>query len=362
MTRQTSATINLHALKQNLKLLQSTAPGSKTVAVVKADAYGNGATAVAKALSPHVSMFAVAIHSEAISLRDTGITLPILILQGPHEASEVEDTISYNLHWMMHNDSQFEWLAASEISAQEYASHLWVKFDSGMHRLGFPIASVNDVLAKHKAFISPETVVSTHLACADEANKAHANKQISSFLSAVEHANLRLSIANSAGVMAHNDARQAFNRLGIAMFGASPFDNPEHGSALQCVMSLHTQIIALRHIPKGDTVGYGATWKAERDSVIATVGIGYADGYPRHAPIGTPAICQNKRIELIGRVSMDMLTFDVTDLAEVALLDEVELWGEQLSINEVAKYVGTIPYELMTRISQRVPRVYVDET
>lgn len=360
MSRQTFAHINLVALKDNLHALQALSPNSTNIAVIKADAYGNGAIACAKAISADVDMFAVAIYEEALTLRGAGLEQPILILQGPHQAAELTTTLSHNLHWVFHDDLQFEWLRASNINLQDFAAHLWIKFDTGMHRLGFAIERFSEIMKKHQDLISDKTVISTHLACADEKNTEHANQQLSLFLKAVNDTKLRLSIANSAATMEHQTARQDFNRLGIALYGSSPFSDASQGIKLKAVMSLTAKIIGLRRIPKGDSVGYGATWIAPRESLIATVALGYADGYPRHAPSGTPAICRGQRIALVGRVSMDMLTFDVSNLEKVELFDEVELWGEQLCINEVASFVGTIGYELMTRVSYRVPRIYID--
>jgi alanine racemase len=361
MTRQTTATIALASLQANLDMLKALSPNSKTVAVVKADAYGNGAIEVSGFMEQDVDMFAVAIVEEALGLRTAGISAPILILQGPHEADELNLTFTHNLHWMLHNYQQLDWLKASEFNASQYADHLWFKFDTGMHRLGFAINDFQRLLHEYAEYITQQTVIATHLACADETDTRHVRQQIQQFLNEVTQSGLPLSIANSAGAIALTDARQAYNRLGIALYGSSPFDADNPQINLQTVMSLKAKVIGLRTIPAGDSVGYGATWIAKRSSIIATVAIGYADGYPRHAPSGTPAICRSQRISLVGRVSMDMLTFDVTDVAEVAIGDEVELWGQRLSINEVANYVGTIGYELMTRVSARVPRIYDHE-
>jgi alanine racemase len=149
--------------------------------------------------------------------------------------------------------------------------------------------------------------------------------------------------------------------MGISLFGSSPFEGNEIKPDLKPVMRLLSQVIAIREIEVGESVGYGDTWVAKRSTSIATVAIGYADGYPRHAPIGTPALFNGQRAGLVGRVSMDMLTFDVTDIKDITLGMEVELWGKNLAINEIASHVGTIGYELMTRISKRVPRVYIGE-
>ncbi|WP_395340463.1 alanine racemase [Ningiella sp. W23] len=380
--RHTYARIDLNALTYNLTLLKAYSPSSRVVAVVKADSYGHGAIQVARHIEDDVDMFAVAFIDEALDLREAGISKPILILQGPHQAHELKLTFSENLHWMVHNRAQLAWLGELK-ERSSLGAHLWLKFDTGMHRLGFPIEDFEKIIAENTSVINRHSVIATHLACADEPNNSHAATQISSFLDKAKAHGFALSIANSAGAIEHKDAKQDYNRIGITLYGSSPFPSdyklprlPELPSELSKTMSsdkqnnsitrptlkpamtLVAKVVAIRHIPKGDTVGYGATWQAQRQTTIATVSIGYADGYPRHAPSGTPAYCKGQRIKLVGRVSMDMLTFDVTDHSNIDLFDEVELWGEHVSVNEVAEHVGTIGYELMTRISSRVKRKY----
>lgn len=363
MSRKTLANIDLKALHENLDILISLAQGSKIVAVVKANAYGNGAVEVARSIESKVDVLAVAFLEEALELSTAGITKPILILQGPHEEGEFEQKSQTPLIWMLHSEWQ---LKAYQKHLQNNAAfsqrnNAWLKFDSGMHRLGLPLNQLQDLLTSYKAIVNSNTVLVTHLANADEPRQGDAIAQIDRFLSTAQKANLPLCIANSAGNIRFAQARQDYVRLGIAMYGSTPFQANDNPIDLQAVMSLESSIMSLRTIPKGDAVGYGSTWRAARESKIATVALGYADGYPRHAPTSTPAWCNGRRIPLVGRVSMDMLTFDVTDLEEVAVGDSVQLWGKDLAINDVAEHIGTIGYELMTRISQRVPRRYLPE-
>ncbi|MDT0595357.1 alanine racemase [Glaciecola petra] len=369
MSRPTSAFIDLSALKENLKMLselhQKNADGSqsvgaktpKIIAVVKANAYGNGAIEVAQAIESRVDLLAIAFAHEALELREAGITKPILVLQGPHQLVDLSLTFSHNLYWMLHTDWQAEALSAF-FAEQNKSSQTWFKFDTGMHRLGFGLDDFDRVQHTYKSLWQANTVVCSHLACADEVIQQHAQQQIDKFLQNVEDSDYPRCIANSATHVRFTNARQDYVRLGIAMYGSTPFTAEDSPITLAPVMHFESQIIALRTIPKGDAVGYGATWQAKRESVIATVALGYADGYPRHAPTGTPAYCNGQTIPLVGRVSMDMLTFDVTDLTAVAIGDTVQLWGDKMPINQVADHVGTIGYELMTRVSARVPRVY----
>lgn len=367
MGRPTIATINLSALKQNLLHLTTLAGSSKIVAVVKADAYGNGAIEVSQAIENYVDLLAVAFIDEAIVLRQAGIKKRILILQGPHQESDFLMGEQSNIIWMMH--SQWQLQAYNAFIAKNLHgcnskdnnedAKAWFKFDTGMHRLGLPIQEFENVISDYPLLFNKYSVIVTHLACADEPVQQHAIAQISSFIDKVKDSGLPLCIANSAASARFANARQDYVRLGIAMYGSSPFQASDDPLSLAAVMHVDSEIIALRTIPKGDTVGYGGTWHAPRESVIATVALGYADGYPRHAPTGTPAWCNGQRISLVGRVSMDMLTFDVTDIPEVSIGDAVQLWGDKLPINEVAEHIGTIGYELMTRLSQRVPRRYI---
>ena len=360
MGRPTQALIDIDAVHHNLDLLTNMASKSKVIAVVKADAYGNGAVQISQSIEYKVDLFAVAFVSEAIELRAAGITKKILILQGPHQPEDLIHTQAADLIWLLHSEWQLDCYSNYYHGNKLDSTHsAWLKFDTGMHRLGFPLHELSSILNKHNDIFNSQTVIVTHLACADEPNSLHAEKQINDFLGEVEQRGNPMCIANSATNARFPQARQDYVRLGISLYGSTPF--PEKINKienLKPVMQLESQVIALRTIPKGDSVGYGATWQAKRTSKIATVAIGYADGYPRHAPTGTPAWCNGANIALVGRVSMDMLTFDVTDLEQVSIGDKVQLWGEHLLINKVAEHIDTIGYELMTRISKRVPRIY----
>ncbi|MBF7074013.1 alanine racemase [Glaciecola sp. MH2013] len=358
MARQTRAIINLSALEDNYEAMCAHAPNSKQVVVVKANAYGNGAVEVAKKLDAKASMFAVAFLDEVFELREAGIESPILVLQGPHEEHECELTKHLNVVWMLHLEQQLNWVNKRIENGELTDDRHWVKFDTGMHRLGLPCAEYDELAKAYPHIFSANTVITTHLARADEPEIDDALTRTQSFLTLMANRHQHFSIANSAGNIALPSAALDYNRMGISLYGSSPFENKQIVPNLKTVMTLESQVIAIREIDEGEAVGYGATWVAKRASRIATVALGYADGYPRHAPSGTPAYFDGHIAKLVGRVSMDMLTFDVTDLDTVEVGTRVELWGEKLNINDVAKFVGTIAYELMTRVSARVPRVY----
>jgi alanine racemase len=359
LARYTHATIDLDALQHNFMSMSRCSPNSKQVVVVKADAYGNGAVAVATCLQNQVDMFAVAFIDEVFELRDAGITQPILVLQGPHQEQECELTKTLNIVWMLHAEQQLNWINKRIKNRELSNMHHWVKFDTGMHRLGFMLEDYARLHEDYAYIFHPKTVIATHLATADEPEKKASLCAIHQFLNVMADRHSCLSIANSAANICLPESANTWNRMGISLYGSTPFENHEVSVSLKPVMQLNSDVIALREIASGESVGYGATWTASKPSVIATVAIGYADGYPRHAPIGTPALFDGLAGELVGRVSMDMLTFDVTHIESVEIGTKVELWGKNLPINEIAKHVGTVGYELMTRVSKRVPRKFL---
>jgi alanine racemase len=340
--------------------MSSLSANSQQVVVIKADAYGNGAIQVATELASQVSMFAVAFLDEVYELRQAGITQEILVLQGPYDKSECLLTNELNIVWMIHNRKQMSMLHDALRYKQITKNNHWIKFDTGMHRLGLMPDEFERCQAEYPRLFHSQTVIATHLSAADEPLKNSVNVQLDRFTTMLSKTDYMLSIANSAANIHLKEARQHWNRMGISLYGSSPFEGKEIQPDLQPVMRLVSEVIATRIIDVGESVGYGDTWVAQRKTKIATVAIGYADGYPRHAPIGTPALFAGQKATLVGRVSMDMLTFDVSDIDEVSIGTEVELWGEHLAINEVARHVGTIGYELMTRVSKRVPRVYLN--
>ncbi|GGW79496.1 alanine racemase [Alteromonas halophila] len=353
MSRQTQAIIHANAITENFSVLQALAPQSKPMAVIKADAYGHGAVTVARLLRDQAVRFAVAIIEEAIALREAGITAPIVVLEGPHQPKECYLARQNDCVMVMHSEQQLQW--ASDCTDADRPA-IWIKVDSGMHRLGFSLEDTPRVLNRYRHIISDESVLVTHLASADDLQSDFTQRQLQAFRKVSEDAGLPVSIANSPATIAWPQSRGDWNRLGVALFGSGP-PLPEGAGALRPAMTLRSSVMALHAVPQGEAVGYGQMWTATRDSIIATVGIGYADGYPRHCPNGTPVMIKGQRAALVGRVSMDMITIDVTDIAGVKMGDRVELWGAHIPIDEVAAWAGSIGYELMTRVSARVPRI-----
>jgi len=350
--RPTQALIDLAALKHNINIARQHAPHSKIMAVVKADAYGHGAINVAQAIANEIEAFAVCCIEEAIELREAQIKQPILILEGFFEPNELPLIQQYQLQTVVQHSVQIDVLRAAKL---EKPITVWLKIDTGMGRLGFlPDDFSNAWQQLHNIpHIAKPIKLMTHLSCADELDNSMTMQQIKQFSQLTQTYKTEKSIANSAGILGWQQSHADWNRIGIMLYGASPFEQNHH---LQAVMQLQSELISVKHYAKGQTVGYGATWQCEQDSVIGIVAIGYADGYPRHAPSGTPVLVNGQRVPLVGRVSMDMIAVDLTQQAQAKVGDKVILWGNDLSVNEIATCAETISYELLTHVNKRVPR------
>jgi len=358
MARPNQASIDLGALRHNVALARQLAPQSRIMAVVKANAYGHGAALIAGALAPHVDALAVASIEEAHQLRYAGIETPILLLEGVFAKDELESAAELGLWVTVTGERHVNWLEQARLPAP---LRCWLKVDTGMNRLG--VAANRAYLCFQRLINCPNVrdgvVTYTHLATADDVMNPQTRRQLAAF-DALTFAAER-SAANSAGVLAWPEAHYDWVRPGYMLYGNSPMI-AEHPNAksLRPVMTLTSAVIALREVGVGEAVGYGGTWIAQRPSRIATVTIGYGDGYPRHAANGTPVLVNGQRAPLAGRVSMDMITVDVTGLDAVQPGDRVELWGHDLPLAEVAEFADTVGYELTTRMPARTPRVAVD--
>lgn len=354
MYRKTEAQINLDAIRSNFALACSLAPQSKSIAVIKANAYGHGMLRVAEALRDVAPAFAVATIEEALELRSAGINHAVLVLQGATTPAACKVAAANKLTLVVHTPEQIGSLIEAKVSLR-----VWLKIDSGMHRLGLAPGDLAGAYKRLAAAGIDAQVACTHFACADDLESDATRQQLQSFNAATSNLALPKSLANSAAILAWPESHAEWNRPGYMLYGSSPFQvNVATARELQPAMTLRSEIIAIRAVPQGDSVGYGARWTAARPSFIATVAIGYADGYPRHAPNGTPTLVNGKRAPLVGTVSMDAITVDLTEHDSVAVGDRVELWGPGIAVNEVAVAAGTIGYQLLTGVSSRVPRSY----
>ncbi|EPJ44662.1 MAG: alanine racemase [Osedax symbiont Rs1] len=359
MSRAAQAVIDLSAIEHNFKLAKSLATAAKAIAIVKADAYGHGAVPVAKRLEPLASAFGVACIEEALELREAGIKAPILLLEGFFTADELPIIAGNNFWTALHSEFQVKVIQEAKLSQP---INVWPKLDSGMHRLGLTPVELTSVYQQLQASDNvADIVLMSHMACADELDNQMTKKQLAFFDAAVKGLNSEHSIANSAAILALENTHRQWVRSGLMLYGASPFAVPQDwAEQLKPAMNFTTQVIAVKDVVAYETVGYAASFVCRSKRRIATIAIGYADGYDRHIVNGSPIMVAGQKASIAGRVSMDMVTVDVTGLANVVVGSEVELWGDNLAVEEVAKAADTIAYTLFTGVTKRVPRIYVN--
>lgn len=353
--RPARALIDLQALRHNYQLAREVT-GAKALAVIKADAYGHGAVRCAEALQDSADGFAVACIEEALELRAGGIRGPILLLEGFFEADELSLIVEHDLWCVVHSLWQLE---AIEKAAMSKPITVWLKLDSGMHRVGLHPADYQGayrrLLASGKV---AKIVLMTHFARADELHDSSSVQQLAVFEAARQGLVAETSLRNSPAVLGWPQIPSDWVRPGIMLYGATPFDEAQAtASRLQPVMTLKSKIISVRELPAGEPVGYGARFVTAQPTRVGVVAMGYADGYPRQAPTGTPVQVDGQPSQLVGRVSMDMLCVDLTNLPHAGLGSSVELWGKHVLASDVAKAAGTIPYQIFCNL-RRVPRLY----
>ncbi|WP_406666164.1 alanine racemase [Gallaecimonas sp. GXIMD1310] len=348
-----TALIDTQALRHNLAQVRQHAPRSRVMAVLKANGYGHNLLAVAGALST-ADAFAVARLDEALALREAGFSQPLVMLEGCFNASDLPVMASQQVQAVLHTETQLAMLEQTPLPAP---LTVWIKVDTGMHRLGLAAAQLATFTQRLQATgkLAGEPGLISHFACADEPQHPLNQQQLAAFSPLAEHWSGPVSMAASAAILTLPQAHYDWVRPGLMLYGASPMasgDSSEH--RLQPVMRLVSSLIAVKPVRRGESVGYGATWTAKRDTCIGVVAMGYGDGYPRHARSGTPVWLNGRRVPLAGRVSMDMITVDLGPDANDQVGDEAELWGPHLPVEEVAQWSDTIAYELLCNIAQRV--------
>ena len=347
MSRPAIAHIRLDAFRHNYRVAKQAHSG-KALAVIKANAYGHGAVHCAKAIEGEADGFAVACLEEALQLREAGLPEPILLLEGFFEAIELPEIVANDLWIVVHAQWQVETLLAAKLAKP---LHVWLKMDSGMHRVGLPpdeYVQAYERLKNHKNVV--KIVLMTHFANADNVSSNHTLQQIETFQNTTQGLSAEISLANSAAILGWKQAKCDWTRPGIMLYGADPLMKAD--AKLKPVMQLTSKIISISNVKQGESIGYGSIFTAERDTVVGVVACGYADGYPRSAVTGTPIAVDGKMTRLIGRVSMDMLFVDLTDIPNATIGSQVELWGNQVSANAVATSAGTIAYELFCNVKR----------
>lgn len=369
MSRPAIAHIRLDAFRHNYRVAKQ--QGGKALAVVKANAYGHGAIQCAKAIANEADGFAVACLEEALELRQAGIQNPILLLEGFFEEKELAEIVANDCWLVLHAQWQVNQLLASKLMKP---LQVWLKLDSGMHRLGLSptqYISAFKQLNQHKNIA--KIVHMTHFANADNLNASHTLQQLALFEqtmhSATGDALLETSLANSAAILGWPQiftqySQKHWSRPGIMLYGAHPIDahlsntQSSNSQNLLPVMQLSAKIISIQRVQQGDSIGYGSIFTAARDTLVGVVACGYADGYPR-AAVNAPVAVDGQITQVIGRVSMDMLMVDLTDIASAKVGSSVALWGDQVPANAVANAAGTIAYELFCNV-KRVQFRYSD--
>jgi alanine racemase len=355
MTRPIQARIRASALSNNLAVARRAARGSKLFAVIKANAYGHGLLRAARALR-EADGLAVLELDEAVRLREAGFDRPILLLEGLFEPPELPLIIRHRLAVVLHSAEQLRMLETLPV---DRPLDVFLKVNTGMNRLGLAPEAVRPTLERLAASRKAgQITLMTHFACADD--ELGIRWQLDRFRAATEGLDLPVSLANSAALLRHPEAAGAWARVGIILYGASPFrDETAAQLGLEPAMTLSSSVIAVHALREGESVGYGAAFRAPGPMRIGIAACGYADGYPRHAGTGTPVLVGGRRTRTLGRVSMDMLCVDLTGLPEAGVGTPVVLWGEGLPVEEVAAAAGTISYELLCALSPRVPVVDV---
>jgi alanine racemase len=350
--RRTEVSLDLAALRHNLQRLRELAPNSRVMAAIKANGYGHGLERVARTLSD-VDALGVACLEEAVKLREAGIASPITLLEGFFHIDELPLICEHELDVVIHHAQQLEALERHGLPGPLRA---WLKVDSGMHRLGVRAEQAAALWQRLSAIDLLELKgAMTHLANADDLADATTERQLAHFEQACAGLPGERTIANSAGLLGWPQSHAAWNRPGISLYGVSPFADKHGGDhGLKPVMTLRSELIAVNRLKEEDAIGYGGDWRCPEDMPVGVVAVGYGDGYPRHAQNGTPVLLNGKRVPMVGRVSMDMITVDLRSQPDARAGDEVVLWGEGLPVEEIAAHASTIPYELLCGVTGRV--------
>ena len=357
MSRPTYMKIDLAALKHNLERVHALAPNRSVIAMVKANAYGHGIVRVAHALTG-ADALGVASLEEGMLLRDAGITQPIVLVEGLFYPEEIDEAAKREFTLVIHHLPHVEMLEKATV---DKPFKVWLKINTGMHRLGIDPSELDPIYARLMAAKSVHKPIGlmTHFAEADMIDGEATAKQLSLFNRVTAKLTGPRSLANSAAIIGWPSAQGDWVRPGLMLYGASPFSNKtgiEHD--LQAVMTLWSRLIAITQVKQGGKVGYGGTWQAPEAMLVGVVGVGYGDGYPQFAKNGTPVLVNGIECPLVGRVSMDMLTVDLRKQPNAKIGDPVVLWGEGLPVERVGQYGNTSAYEILTRMTPR-PKIEV---
>lgn len=374
LQRSARVTLNRGALKHNLKRVRQCVPDAKVMSAIKADAYGHGMEIVADALTDSDS-FGISGIDDVRRLRKYGVTKDLVALSALLvSVDHLRQFAELGAQVVIYDETQLDLLEQFSREGEALVLKIWLKLDTGMSRLGFNVANYSQTLSRATNLPNIELVgLMSHLACADEPEHAQNAQQLECWEKIMEVGveGLSASLLNSGGILHFSDQCSDVVRPGIMLYGAAPCllsakPNDVESISTQLaaydlapVMTFTADVLSVKSLKEGDCVGYGATYKCPKPTQIALLGVGYGDGYPRHAPSGTPVLVNGKRAALVGRVSMDIIAIDVTGI-DCQVGDEAELWGDNLRSEEVARWAQTIPYELYCGITNRVVRQWID--
>ena len=355
--------IDLQAIIYNYNIIKERNSNSKIIAVIKGNAYGHGLKQVALQLSNIVDVLAVSCCDEGLKLRKAGIKIPILILQGLFHIGELQIVKKYNLWLVIHTIEQIKYLEKYNIASTN--SKIFIKINTGMNRLGISVEQVPETILKIKQLGIKSIVLMTHLISSDITHSDIVKKQLASFYNCVNKFNLPLSISNSGAILSKIVMCDNWLRVGIMLYGVIPgklndFNKIKMQKILKPVMSFESEIIAIKEIEAFEYVGYDATWQSDKKTKIAIVAVGYKDGYPIQTKKGVPVAVCGIKTTIVGRVSMNMITVDITNIKQAKIGSKVELWGRKISILDVASFSNSTPHSLMANLSESIRRVYIN--
>ena len=351
--RRATVGIDREAMASNLDRVRAYAPASRVMAVIKANAYGHGVLAAAAALHA-ADAFVVAMPAEAVTLRRAGINKPLVVLQGFADADEVRLCVKYELQPVVHQLWQAELLSG----ASRFSLDVWLKIDTGMHRFGVPLDAVEQGWQTLRSSAVVRSIgLMSHFANADDPDHQLNNNQLESFFKATSNFGAERSMANSAAIVSRTESHLDWVRPGIMLYGGSPLLGQDARALdLRPAMQFETRLAAVQHVRKGESIGYGSTWQCPEDMPVGVVAAGYGDGYPRHAPSGTPVWINGQLCPSVGRVSMDSICVDLRSV-DARPGDRVVLWGRELPVDTVAAHAGTIAYEILCHVgNSAIPR------
>lgn len=351
--RPATAHLDLTAMAHNLRCVRELAPRSRVIAIVKANGYGHGVARILPALNG-ADAFGVACVDEALTLRQAGAIKPILLLAGVFTGEELALCVQHNLEIVVRDEENLRLLEDARLTRPV---KVWLKIDTGMHRLGVEPAATRQLLERLRACpaVAQELGVMSHLASADDTGSDFTARQLALFDAMTAGLSVRRSLANSAGIMAWSGTHHDWVRPGIMLYGCSPLlGRSALELGLQPVMTLTTRLMSIKTVAAGETLGYAGTYVCTKPTRVGIAAIGYGDGYPRHAPTGTPVLVNGRTIRTLGRVSMDMLCLDLEALPDAQVGDPVTLWGRGLPAESVAAAAETIAYEILCNVAERV--------